>query len=142
MSRLSVMRLTAAVAGTLLLVLGACAPTAPESAPEPKPFVIFFSTDSAELTPEALTVVDLIAQEAQRIQATGVGIVGYSGSIGTQSTNLRLSEQRSAAVETALLARKVPSDIIVRTYHGATAVVGPQIGGQRVEVVVTRETRK
>lgn len=141
MARLYFTRLTAAVAGSLFLILGACAPTTkPDDAP--KPYVIFFQTDSAELTPQALTVVELIAEEAQRIRATGVGIVGYSGSAGAPGVNLRLSEQRSTAVEAALLARNVPRDIIVRTYHGETKVVGPQIEGQRVEVVVTRETRR
>jgi OOP family OmpA-OmpF porin len=141
MVRLCVTRLTVAVAGSLFLMLGACAPTAqPGDADAPKPYVIFFQTDSAELTPQALTVVELIAEEAQRIRATGVGIVGYSGSAGAPGVNLRLSEQRSTAVEAALLARNVPRDIIVRTYHGETQVAGPQIEGQRVEVVVTRET--
>jgi outer membrane protein OmpA-like peptidoglycan-associated protein len=137
-------RLTSAVAGSLLLILNACAPTSRSGDADtpPKSFVIFFRTDSAELTPEALLEIELIAEEAQRIRATGVGIVGYSGSAGAPAVNLRLSEQRAVAVETALLARNVPPDIIVRTYHGATEVVDGQIEGQRVEVVVTHETRR
>ena len=107
----------------------------------PRSFFIFFPTDSAELTPEALIVIGRAADEVTVAHATGVGIVGYASSAGAQQRNLRLSEQRAAAVESALLARRVPKDIIVRTYHGATETVGPAIEGQRVEIVVSREDR-
>ncbi len=131
------------IAVILLATVSACTSPPPNEPPTPpKSFVVFFTRDSAALDPEAVAVIDRIAEEARRIQATGVGISGYSGPAGTPAANLRLSEERSAAVEQALIERGVSRDIIVRTYHGATDVAGPQLEGQRVEVVVTRETRR
>lgn len=104
---------------------------------------MFFSSGSAELSPEALRVVDEIADEAARIHATAVGIVGYSSTAGTPAANLRLSEERSAAVEAALLKRHVDRAIVVRTYHGAVQdLAGSGLEGRRVEVVVSREERR
>jgi outer membrane protein OmpA-like peptidoglycan-associated protein len=141
MTGIHVTRLISALAGILLLALGACAPAqnpAADTDTPPKSFVIFFQTDSAELTAQGMEVIDRVVDEVQRVHATGVGISGYSGSTGAPAVNLRLSEQRMAAVETALALRQVPRAIIVSTYHGATDVTGPQIEGQRVEIVVSR----
>lgn len=125
----------------VLGLLAACAPSGEERLHPPKSFFVFFAVDSADLTPEAQQVIEQIAAEARRIQATGVGIVGYASPVGTPSHNLRLSDLRATAVEVALRSRGVPADIIVRTYHGATPIIGPEIEGQRVEVVVSRENR-
>lgn len=130
-----------ALLAIVVAALAACAGTVSNEPPPSKSFFIFFAMDSAELMSEATEVIERIAGEAKRIEATGVGIVGYASPAGTPSHNLRLSEQRSAAVEEALLARGVPRDVLVRTFHGATPVIGPEIEGQRVEVVVSREKR-
>lgn len=119
--------------------MAACAPVDSDRIHPPQSFFVFFSVDSAELSAEANQVLDRIAGEARRIQATGVGIVGYASPAGPPSHNLRLSDQRATAVEVALLTRGVSREIVVRTYHGATPVIGPEIEGQRVEIVVSRE---
>lgn len=108
----------------------------------PKSFFVFFAVDSADLTPEAQAVIERIAAEARSAQATGVGIVGYASPVGSSAHNLRLSDMRATAVEVALRSRGVPGDIIVRTHHGATPIIGPEIEGQRVEIVVSREERR
>jgi len=123
-------------------LLASCASSGDGPRPPAKSFFVFFAVDSAELSPEAHQIIEQIAQEARRIQATGVGIVGYASPAGTPSHNLRLSDHRAAAVEVALRSRGVPGNIIVRTHHGATPIVGPEIEGQRVEVVVSREDPK
>lgn len=130
----------------LLVSIQACALMAPSEPPPntpPRSFFIFFPPDSATMTPEALAVVDRVADEARQIKATAVGIVGYSSSAGIPARNLSLSEERAGAVEAALLAKNVPHEIIVRTYQGATRdLAGPSIEGQRVEIVVSREDRR
>lgn len=108
----------------------------------PRSFFVFFPVDSAELTLDANDMLDRIAAEAKSVAATGVGIVGYASPAGTQSHNVRLSERRAAAVESGLLERGVDRAILVRTHHGATPIIGPEIEGQRVEVVVSREDKK
>ncbi|HEX9464186.1 MAG TPA: OmpA family protein [Alphaproteobacteria bacterium] len=131
-----------ALAALLLIGIGACASRDAGLYP-PRSFFVFFPPDSAEITPEASTVLDQIADEAQRIHATAVGIVGTSSTPGLPATNLRLSEERAAAVESALLARKIPREIVVRTYQGAVQdLVGPSLAGRRVEVVVSRADRR
>ena len=135
-----VARLRPVLAALILSVAGACAPTM-QQVPQypPRSFFVFFSSGSAELSPEALRVIDEIADEAQRTHATAVGIVGYSSTAGAPAANLRLSEERSAAVEAALVRRKVDRAIIVRTYHGAIQdLAGSGLEGRRVEVVVSR----
>lgn len=125
----------------ILGLAAACAPAAEQRLHPPKSFFVFFAVDSADLSPEANQVLDRIADEAKRIQATGVGIVGYASPAGAPAHNLRLSDLRATAVEVALLTRGISRDIVVRTHHGATPIIGPEIEGQRVEVVVSREDR-
>lgn len=122
-------------------LMAACAgPSDQRDSPyPPRSFFVFFAVDSAELTLDAQETLDRIAAEARSASATGVGIVGYASPAGTPSHNLRLSERRAAAVEAALLQRGVDRSILVRTHHGATPIIGPEIEGQRVEVVVSRE---
>jgi outer membrane protein OmpA-like peptidoglycan-associated protein len=128
----------------VLAGLAACTTTPSEgpAAFPPRSFFVFFPVDSAELTLDANEMLDTIAAEARRIAATGVGIVGYASPAGAPSHNVRLSERRAAAVEAGLLRRGVDRAILVRTHHGATPIIGPEIEGQRVEVVVSREARK
>ena len=132
----------------MLAVLGAvtaCAGTPAREGPAvypPRSFFVFFPIDSAELTLDANEMLDRIAGEARQVSATGVGIVGYASPAGAPAHNIRLSERRAAAVEAALLQRGVDRAILVRTHHGATPIVGPEIEGQRVEVVVSREDTK
>lgn len=134
----------------MLVVLGGLAACATKPAGDkpadgiypPRSFFVFFPVDSAELTLDANEMLDRIADEARKVSATGVGIVGYASPAGTQSHNVRLSERRAAAVEGGLLARGVDRAILVRTHHGATPIIGPEIEGQRVEVVVSREDKK
>ena len=123
------------------VALAACAGSGPSGPPPSKSFFVFFAVDGAELLPEAVAVIDRIAGEARRTDATGVRIIGYASPAGAPAHNLRLSEQRATAVEGALLSRGVPQGLLVRTSQGETPVIGPQIEGQRVEVVVVRETR-
>jgi outer membrane protein OmpA-like peptidoglycan-associated protein len=127
-----------------VLAVGGCAqgPAADTQPYPPRSFFVFFASDSVELGPEAQIVIDRIAEEVRQVRATGVGIVGYSSPPGTPAHNLRLSEQRAASVEVALLIRQVPREIITRVSHGETAVIGPPIEGQRVEIVVSKEIRR
>jgi OmpA-OmpF porin, OOP family len=127
-----------AVLAFIVVALAACAgPSAPPS----KSFFVFFAVDGAELRPEAIEVIDRVAAEARNSAATGVRILGHASPAGAPAHNLRLAEERAAAVEAALVARGVPRELLVRTSQGATPVIGPEIEGQRVEVVVVRETR-
>jgi len=126
----------------LTLVVTALAGCASPNGPPPsESYFVFFGMDGAELPPEAGEVLDRIAGAARRGDATGVRIIGYASPAGAPAHNLRLSEQRAQAVEAALLSRGVPRERLVRTSQGATPVLGPAIQGQRVEVVVVRETR-
>jgi outer membrane protein OmpA-like peptidoglycan-associated protein len=132
----------AALAALLLIGIAACASHDAGLYP-PRSFSVFFPPDSAEITAEASTVLDQIADEALRIHATAVGIVGTSSAPGLPAANLHLSEERAAAVESALIARKVPREIVVRTYQGAVQdLAGPTLEGRRVEVVVSRADRR
>jgi hypothetical protein len=127
----------------ILISLAACATgETPQQSP-PRSFFVFFAAGSAEITPDGAAVLDQVAAQAKAIDATAVGIVGYSSASGIPAANLRLSEERSTAVETALALRQLPRAIIVRTYQGPVQeLVWPELSAQRVEIVVSRALRR
>jgi len=125
----------------VVIALAACTSDGAGELPPARSFFVFFGADGAELRPEANEVIDRIAGEARRADASGVRIIGHASPAGAPAHNLRLSDERAAAVEAALLLRGVRRELIVRTAQGATPVIGPEIEGQRVEVVIVREKR-
>jgi len=66
---------------------------------------ILFEFDSADIKPEAVDTIELLAQSLITHQADGkpVWIEGHTDSIGTKQYNKQLSKRRAAAVKTLLV---------------------------------------
>ncbi|WP_232667013.1 OmpA family protein [Pseudonocardia sp. TRM90224] len=68
---------------------------------------LLFAFGSAELTPRAATAISELDEQIDAKSGT-VRIEGHTDAIGDEAANLRLSEQRAAAVREALAARLGP----------------------------------
>jgi outer membrane protein OmpA-like peptidoglycan-associated protein len=107
-----------------------------------------FRTGSTEIDRNSEPLVDQIAQAlAANPQVKRVRIEGHTDNVGGTAANQKLSEQRAAAVKTALVKRGVDGDRLDARGFGETRPIGPNEspGGRqrnrRVEFVIA-ETAK
>jgi len=78
---------------------------------------LLFDLDRAQLKPTAMSSVDKLAEFLKQHQDRQVMIEGYTDSSGSDTYNLRLSEQRANAVRDALMRQGVsPERIVVKGY--------------------------
>ena len=106
-----------------VLLLAACqqqnqAVSAPSSASMSRNYTVYFDTDRATLSPESTAT---IAQAASAFKASGgraVAVSGHTDTTGTPDYNLRLSQQRAAAVSNELLRDGVPTAAIAALGYG------------------------
>jgi OOP family OmpA-OmpF porin len=68
-----------------------------------------FAFGSAELRPDARTLVDRVARLLTVVRPKTVQVNGYTDHIGTTAANLDLSERRATAVRDELVGKGVPS---------------------------------
>lgn len=66
---------------------------------------VFFTAGSTTVAPDQMPIIDRIAAYLNSHPGSKVDIVGYSSSDGKTETNLRLSQQRAAAVQSILISR-------------------------------------
>ncbi len=81
-------------------------PPPPELPPEPPRYVIWFATDSAELTEAAATTVQAVCKDVKNYGAAVQQVVleARADERGSEDYNLRLSEDRARTVAEALVA--------------------------------------
>jgi hypothetical protein len=109
---------------------------------EPGPFVVFFPTDEATLSPDAARVVDEAAAEYQQTGVAQIVVTGHTDTVGSAAYNLALSERRAAMVADELIRRGVPATDIVTVGRGEEDLLVPTADGvdeprnRRVEIVV------
>jgi hypothetical protein len=99
-----------------LLLLGGCASGAVQN--QPSHFIVFFSGDSAKLTPEAQLIVKDAASHIHNTRPATVMIAAGVKAGG----NMDLSEPRFQAVREALVADGIEPAIIARA-----PIPGPQL---------------
>jgi outer membrane protein OmpA-like peptidoglycan-associated protein len=99
------------------------------------PYTVFFETDSAEITPEGLDLIEEAAVEARTFSPRSIAIDGFAGAAGPKDDNERLSAARVDAVVAALVADGVAESLIRRvTAHGEEGAIPGVPGGRRVEI--------
>jgi len=104
---------------------------------------VLFETGQAALLPGAMTTVDRLAQFMGDYPERTVRIEGHTDSVGSDTLNQQLSEQRAAAVRDALVARGVDAGRIQTVGHGEARPVasndtpGGRQQNRRIEVVVS-----
>jgi peptidoglycan-associated lipoprotein len=90
-----------------LLALGACTTTPTDT---PMRFIacddvsvgIYFEPNSADVSSEAKAVLRGAADQAKGCRVDGVDVLGLADAVGAPDANLKLSEQRAAAVTRTL----------------------------------------
>jgi outer membrane protein OmpA-like peptidoglycan-associated protein len=106
---------------------------------------VLFDFDSAELKKGAYSEgeIDRVAQIINKYPSTNIKIAGYTDSVGDESYNLKLSEQRAMAVKNALVARGVDASRIETAGAGESnpvadnATEGGRQLNRRVTIVIT-----
>ena len=78
----------------------------------PVSFMVYFITDSDELTPESRKSFDEIKGELAKRPVPDVIVIGHTDRVGTLEYNDKLSLARARAVSAALVAAGIPEDSI------------------------------
>jgi hypothetical protein len=115
--------------------------TAPATSQQvgPGQFVVLFAFDSANLSPEARSVVAQAAEAYRQSGAAQISVVGHTDTVGSQEYNLRLSERRAEAVQRELVSLGVPAGSISMTGVGKNDLAvqtGPNVREVRNRRVV------
>ena len=75
-----------------------------------KAFELYFNTGQSSLTTEAKTSLNEVASSYQNCDIYKIEVEGHADSVGTSSSNLKLSEDRALSVVAALDARGISAD--------------------------------
>ncbi len=111
-------------------MLAACSATAPTSVF----YLVFFPSDSTELSPIGRDVVNKAAEDARKQAARQITVNGYADNVGRLDYNVDLSERRAAAVKQALIESGFPGDQILALGIDAAKLPDAAAGGRRVEI--------
>ncbi len=100
-------------------------------APAPQPTAVIeevgmsadanFAFDSAELKPEGAEAIREMAGRVRNVKALSIDIAGHTDSVGTESYNQGLSEERAASAKAALVDEGIDPAIITTRGYGETA---------------------
>lgn len=71
------------------------------------PSSITFGFGSAQLTPQAMTALDSVANVLNHYPESNVAVTGHTDDVGSDSYNLKLSDQRAGGVSNYLIQRGV-----------------------------------
>jgi outer membrane protein OmpA-like peptidoglycan-associated protein len=96
----------------------------------PASYMVFFSSSTTELSPDARAVVDKAAVDIRGSHPESVMIAAGIAS----GDNLKLAQARFLAVRQALIADGVADDLIARTAIADASLSVGATGDQRVEI--------
>jgi peptidoglycan-associated lipoprotein len=97
---------------------GRFAPGSPQDFQQGGSDIVYFSSDSSDLTPEARQTLATQARWLQRYQQHTVTIEGHADERGTREYNIALGARRAEAVKSFLAANGVPAARIRTTSFG------------------------
>jgi outer membrane protein OmpA-like peptidoglycan-associated protein len=107
---------------------------------------LLFAFDSAEILPEAETMLQRLAAALAGAVKKSITVEGHTDSIGSDAYNQRLSERRARAVADWLVARGIPPGTIRAVGYGSSRPIVPQTGNaeeeklnRRVEIRIEAE---
>lgn len=109
---------------------------------------VLFDTGKATLKPGAYTTIDRLAQVLNSSHGSHVVIEGHTDSMGSDTMNQALSQQRALAVESALRERGVPADQIRSVGKGETTPVASndtasgRQANRRVELIFSQDSSR
>jgi outer membrane protein OmpA-like peptidoglycan-associated protein len=122
-------------------------PPAPAFIPEPKKELVldkvYFETDSAKLKPESATTLDKVAESLIANPDIKIQVAGHTDNTGSAKHNLKLSDQRAAAVMNYLISKGVNPANLSEHGYGMTEPVAdnktPEGRAQNRRVGLRRE---
>jgi outer membrane protein OmpA-like peptidoglycan-associated protein len=76
------------------------------------PFIVFFDWDKADITPEAMGILDNAAAAYQQTGQASVMLAGHADRSGSASYNVGLSQRRADAVRSYLAGKGIPDTAI------------------------------
>ena len=98
---------------------------------------INFAINSADLAPDAVTVVDGLAEKLSGCTGMAIGVGGHTDATGSAETNKVISQARADAVAAALTERGVSAEQITATGFGSDAPLiegdGANAANRRIE---------
>jgi peptidoglycan-associated lipoprotein len=116
----------------LLGVLAACVPMGADSGR----FLVYFDEFSANLTPEARTVIADAARRARETGSRAVRIEARASATGSPEANRRLAETRSQVVADELRADGLSPAMLRQVPIGQTGSGDPTVAERRVDLVL------
>jgi outer membrane protein OmpA-like peptidoglycan-associated protein len=105
-------------------------------------FTVYFEFGRATLTSDGRSVIEQAAAFAKQGSMTRITVTGHTDTVGTEHSNLGLSERRAAAVRKALIQQGVPANGIVANGVGQSQLAVPtpdEVKEPRNRRVVIRE---
>ena len=109
---------------------------------QPAKFLLYFQSDSTNLTGESEKVIPAILEEIQSRGSRDISVSGHADRTGSREYNIELSTRRAHAIRDILLAKGVEEKYLIVSSHGennplfktADNVAEPR--NRRVEVIV------
>lgn len=86
----------------------------PAAEPPARDYLVYFDFDSAEIRPDAASILDRVAQGIFNIGSSNVSLVGHADTSGPDAYNQWLSEQRAFAVRQYLLGKGIAAEMIAK----------------------------
>jgi outer membrane protein OmpA-like peptidoglycan-associated protein len=112
---------------------------APNAAP--KSYLVFFDFNKSDLTPQAVSIVDMAAANAGPAKVTKLEVTGHTDTVGSDAYNMRLSRRRAESVAAELEKKGIPSSEIEIVAKGKRDLLVPTADGvkepqnRRVQIV-------
>jgi len=85
---------------------------------QPKHFILYFYSESTELTPKSLKMLPQILNSITEKKSENVSVVGHTDTAGDRKYNLQLSRKRALIVSRLLIKKGVPPAFLSTTSHG------------------------
>lgn len=110
--------------------------------PAPIHFILYFKTDTTELSDESRKLLGKILPAVVDHESTDVSVVGHTDRVGTREYNFHLAMERAILVQKILLALGIDPKFFEVTSHGEDNPLIPtedevrEPKNRRVEVVV------
>ena len=105
---------------------------------------ILFAYNRADLSLEAKTTIDKLITILTKYPDTNIEIQGHTDNVGSNESNLRLSQDRAESVRTYLLSKKLPANRVTSVGFGETRPVASndteegKAQNRRVEFVIVK----
>jgi outer membrane protein OmpA-like peptidoglycan-associated protein len=97
----------------------------------PHSYLVFFDFNKSDLTPQALTIVDQAAKNAEATKVTQLTVTGHTDTVGSDAYNMRLSRRRAESVAAELEKDGIASSEIEIVAKGKRDLLVPTGDGVR-----------